>query len=290
MECRFCQKSFNKGEHLRRQEAHTPIFTLYTDSRRHERGHTGLKPYVCKCCNRAFSRQDSLIRHEKLHVREATAGVASPEELTLREAATGIARPDVVGLRSGIRSPAATYNSPPLSSVSGVSEDHTVPTGFGCGASEQQGVPQDAHSAIPPNGYHMPELDFELMFPDSADLYQTLMSQDTCLQWQIPLGTLPFPAEVPPLTTDGSASYGTPTSLDDRVSSIGTIPTGGNTQALQDVRRMVASSSNSVTTAIDGTSINSVFLDECLVSTSSLWNQLSTGYSPHTIFPTSASC
>ena len=248
MECRFCQKAFNKGEHLRR----------------HERGHTGLKPYVCKCCNRAFSRQDSLIRHEKLHIREATAGVSvSPAELTTQ----GAARAEVVRLKDGIRSPAAntTYHSPPLSSVSGVSEDHhAVPTAFGCGTSTEHGAPEGTHPDLPPNGFHMPELDFELMFPDSADLYQTLMSQDTCLQWQMPLGTLPFPSEAPPHSVDGSASYGTPASLDDRVSSIGAIPTGGNNQALQDVRRMVATTSSSITTAIDGTSINSVFLDECL--------------------------
>ncbi|KAJ5507278.1 hypothetical protein N7527_009421 [Penicillium freii] len=58
--CRFCKKEFKRLEHLQR----------------HERIHTREKPFVCQC-GRPFSRQDLLIRHERLC--HSPAGV---EELT----------------------------------------------------------------------------------------------------------------------------------------------------------------------------------------------------------------
>lgn len=93
-----------------------------------------------------------------------------------------------------------------------------------------------------------------------------MISQDTALQWQMPLGTLPFPSNISIHTenVNNSIGYGTPTSLDERVSCIGSIPPGGNDQALIDIRSMVANSFSSLNAAIDGTSINSVFLDESL--------------------------
>ena len=246
MECRFCQKAFHKGEHLRR----------------HERCHTGLKPYVCKSCKRSFSRQDSLVRHEKLHTREPTAtGAVSLNETGASEAATRDARATTTAAESWVASgsaAAAPYNSPPLSTPSELErEHHSIPAAIG---SSQYGTPPDLSQEV----LQSAELDFELIWPDSADLYQALMSQDTSLQWQMPLGTLPFSYEVPALQVDNiNKSYATPASLDDRVSSIG-VPAGGSDLALKDVRSMVATSSTSVNAAIDGTSINSVFLDECL--------------------------
>jgi hypothetical protein len=122
------------------------------------------------------------------------------------------------------------------------------------------------------------ELDFELIWPDSEDLFQTIMSSDAVNHWQVPLGTLPFPAES---YAASNSSFGSPSSFDDRVPSIGTIPSGGNHQAVQNVSKMITSlvsmsitakllaclhcqQSSSVTAAAESTSITSVFLDECL--------------------------
>jgi hypothetical protein len=240
MECKFCQKAFHKGEHLRR----------------HERSHTGIKPYVCKKCNRSFSRQDSLNRHEKLHTREEIEGAITPSTIQTTVGSTA-------GAQSGVNntlsdgwsgSAAPIYNSPPLSSVS----EYTIPTS-GSSTTARYEHAAETRTSLPQDAIPSAELDFELIWPDSADLYQTLMSQDASLHWQSPLGALPFPSELP-IHTDNIGSYATPTSIDERVSSIGSIPIGGNDQALKGVRRMVATSSNSINAAIDGTSINSVFV------------------------------
>lgn len=82
------------------------------------------------------------------------------------------------------------------------------------------------------------ELDFELIWPDSEDLFQTIMSSDAVNQWQIPLGTLPFPAENYPAS---NSSFGSPGSFDDQVPSIGAIPSGGNYQAVHNVSKMITS-------------------------------------------------
>lgn len=83
------------------------------------------------------------------------------------------------------------------------------------------------------------ELDFALIWPDSENLFQSLMSSDTTDQWQMPLGTLPFP----PVVQDvNGMSFGSPISFDDRSSSIGALPMGGGHQAVQDVTEMVTSS------------------------------------------------
>ncbi|OQV05806.1 Fungal specific transcription factor domain-containing protein [Cladophialophora immunda] len=213
LQCKFCHKGFTKGEHLRR----------------HERSHTGAKPYQCKECKRSFSRQDSLARHEKLHRRRNPEDASSPTESIdkpitpeslrngdLTEGFPGVV-PDVLGF-------------PPTSLAAG--------------------VPQPAAG----------DLDFELIWPDSEDLLQTLMSSDASNQWQIPLGTLPFSAT--PSTAD--LPFETPSSFDERPPSIGAIPSGGNHQAVQDVSKMVSNVSSSVTAAARSNSITSVFLDECL--------------------------
>ena len=83
------------------------------------------------------------------------------------------------------------------------------------------------------------DLDFALIWPDSENLLQSLMSSDTTDQWQMPLGTLPFP----PVVQDVSGmSFGSPSSFDDHSSSVGAIPSGGGHQAVQDVTEMVTSS------------------------------------------------
>jgi hypothetical protein len=83
------------------------------------------------------------------------------------------------------------------------------------------------------------ELDFALVWPDSESLFQSLMSADTTDQWQMPLGTLPFP----PVVQDANVmNFGSPNSLDDRSSSLGAIPSGGGHQAVQDVTEMITSS------------------------------------------------
>ena len=86
------------------------------------------------------------------------------------------------------------------------------------------------------------DLDFELIWPDSEDLLQTLMSTDATNQWQMPLGTLPFSA----IPSPNDITLDTPASFDERPSSIGAIPFGANQKAVQDVSKMVSNAVSSM--------------------------------------------
>lgn len=104
------------------------------------------------------------------------------------------------------------------------------------------GIQNLGDKSLPPvlqQGLHQgTELDFDLIWPDSEDLFQTIMSTDTTHQFQMPVGALPFSVSASPAPSD--LAFATPTSFDERPSSIGAIPSGGNTQAVQDVSKMVS--------------------------------------------------
>lgn len=53
-ECSTCGKSFRQGMHLTR----------------HQRTHTGEKPYKCNLCGENFSHRSNLIRHQRIHTGE----------------------------------------------------------------------------------------------------------------------------------------------------------------------------------------------------------------------------
>ncbi|KAL2852495.1 C2H2 type zinc finger domain protein [Aspergillus pseudoustus] len=211
-------------------------FTKAEHLRRHERCHTGSKPFVCKECRRPFARQDALTRHEKLHTRAAATKQAQAQQ--------SLQVPQVTSLDT------LTWDAPrppPEDVVTACAPGQTWDTSDAHQASGLQATGSD--------------LDFGLIWPDSENLFQSIMSSDASDQWQMPLGALP----VPPVVQDISGmTFGSPNSFDDRASSIGTIPSGGSHQAVRDVSDMVTSSSSSVTAAIKATSITSVFLDECL--------------------------
>ncbi|KYG47253.1 hypothetical protein M433DRAFT_142206 [Acidomyces richmondensis BFW] len=60
LKCERCQRCFSKPEHLMR----------------HERVHSGSKPFICHYvgCEKRFNRQDSLVRHGKTHISSASNG------------------------------------------------------------------------------------------------------------------------------------------------------------------------------------------------------------------------
>ena len=88
-----------------------------------------------------------------------------------------------------------------------------------------------------PDMMEMPtDLDFQLMWPDSEDLFQSIMSSDNNTQ-QMPLGTLPFPQTVDQFTP---TSLDSPSSFDDRGSAIKAIPSSGGHQAVYGVSKMIS--------------------------------------------------
>lgn len=164
-----------------------------------------------KNCSRAFARQDALTRHEKLHIRGPNPKpVSQPTPMTSQSDSIDA----IPTWDSSQASPEALASTP------------TQPWGS-TESTEQSGL----------NG--TTDIDFSLIWPDSENLFQSIMSTGTADQWQMPLGTLPFP----PVVQDVNAlNFGSPESFDDRGPSIGAIPSGGSHQAVRDVTEMVTSS------------------------------------------------
>ncbi len=84
---------------------------------------------------------------------------------------------------------------------------------------------------------HVPlsaDIDFDLIWPDSEDLFETLMAPDPMNQWQMPEITLP---------TSSQSFYGfsTPTSIVDRESPMSSVCSGESHKAVHNVSEMVTS-------------------------------------------------
>lgn len=78
------------------------------------------------------------------------------------------------------------------------------------------------------------DLDFQLIWPDSEELFQSIMSSDTTAQ--MPLGTIPFPQSLDQFTP---SSLDSPNCFNDRGSAIKSIPSGGGHQAVHGVSKMI---------------------------------------------------
>ncbi|KAL1984501.1 hypothetical protein VTN96DRAFT_9100 [Rasamsonia emersonii] len=228
--CKDCQKAFTKPEHLRR----------------HERSHTGSKPFVCKECGRPFARQDALARHGKLHSRQDSAKYASPSSVSSIEQ----------------RAPTEIPTAAPSSTSTW---DCASQMQQSAGTAGQSWVESQSNGA---NSRHVglqstplaTDLDLALIWPDSEELFHSIMSSEAVEQCQVPLGTLPFP---PIVDQTSITNFGSSSTFGDQ-NSVGSIPSGKGHQAVRDVSEMVTSLSSSVTAAVKSSSITSVFLDECL--------------------------
>ncbi|PVH72705.1 hypothetical protein DL98DRAFT_609856 [Cadophora sp. DSE1049] len=202
--------------------------------------YTGVRPYKCKECQRLFARQDSLARHEKLHIRDTNDYPSPPSTTSMQYPSSRI----------------STSSSPKeRSEASGhVSQSHSTPSQFSTFDNQTPIIP---NSNLP----HMPlsaDLDFDLMWPDSEDLFETLMAPDPTNPWQIPQNNAYSP---PPQSV---FNFGTPASIIDKGSPMSSVSSGESHRAVHNVSEMVTNLSSSVTAAIESSSITSVFLDECL--------------------------
>jgi hypothetical protein len=162
---------------------------------------TGARPYSCKICKRPFARQDSLARHEKLHTRRD-----HPEP-------------------PQYPSPPSSYISQPrLSSpLSSAEHNEDILTELGAPTQVLPSASSASNSSVIHNAPLSADLDFDLVWPDSEDLFETLMSESSN-QWQLPMGTLPISGRA------SSASFG-PT--------IGNISSGESHLAVHNVSEMV---------------------------------------------------
>jgi uncharacterized Zn-finger protein len=178
---------------------------------------TGFRPYRCKECQRTFSRQDSLARHEKLHARKDAphnypSPPSPPSSLVSQSSLATSLSPFGLGTVNG-ESPASRGTQSEISASYG--EQHTpIENVFN--------VPQSA------------DLDFDLIWPDSEDLFETLMASDTN-QWQMPFTTLPITSHA--LQANNSVMESP--NLGDKRPSIGKIPSGESHRAVHNVSEMV---------------------------------------------------
>lgn len=123
--------------------------------------------------------------------------------------------------------PEITNESP--RSLPGISDQMSAAGDQNCvaGSSVAQTMPPPPPSA---------ELDFDLMWPDSEDLFETLLATETTNQWQMPLTTLPISSRS--LYTSNT-DFGTPNSFREQAPSIDPIPSGESHKAVHNVSNMV---------------------------------------------------
>jgi len=77
------------------------------------------------------------------------------------------------------------------------------------------------------------DLDFDLMWPDSEDLFETLMAPDPTNPWQIPQNNAYSP---PPQSI---FNFGTPASIIDKGSPMSSVSSGESHRAVHNVSEMV---------------------------------------------------
>ncbi|KAL0930160.1 C2H2 type zinc finger domain protein [Colletotrichum truncatum] len=134
-------------------------FTKKEHLKRHERAHTGAKPFKCAICERSFSRGDVLSRHVKGHRK-------APQSQSL-------------STNTENQGPIQPFQAPSVESSLSVDGSQAGPVA-GTGLATASG--HDASST--------------LLWPDSEELFQSLISADG-MTWDQPIpGVIP-PADIP---------------------------------------------------------------------------------------------
>jgi hypothetical protein len=177
---------------------------------------TGSRPFACKVCHRAFARQDSLMRHKRLHLRQSNLKNSS----SVLPAGSSPNTPeslDIDDLSDHSRIQQQFHN--PLTSSSYLSPSSSTT------------------ATTPPPNIIIPPFDpnFNLIWPDSENLFQTIFSADLTTPQSLHVGTLTYEnlsTLAPP------NAY--PHSLASPAESIEPIPMGSNQRAVQDVSKMIS--------------------------------------------------
>ena len=116
--------------------------------------------------------------------------------------------------------------------------------------------------SVPTQTVDFPDIGLDLMWPDSEDLFQSILSSDLGTSWQLPPGTLPLPSRG--LTPENSVAITIGASTAGQLLAGKGVQSGDNQHAVHGVSAMVSNFSSSLTAAVESAAITSVFLDQCL--------------------------
>jgi hypothetical protein len=84
------------------------------------------------------------------------------------------------------------------------------------------------------------DLDFNLMWPDAEDLFETLLATEATNQWQMPLTTLPMSSRSL-YPSNNMFDQPSPSAFGDKGPPISPIPSGESHRAVHNVSEMVSS-------------------------------------------------
>ncbi|KAH7116126.1 hypothetical protein B0J11DRAFT_539292 [Dendryphion nanum] len=219
LECGTCHKQYTKKEHLQR----------------HERTHTGVRPFVCQLCGRSFARQDALNRHIKIHSHNGSNSIHSAGSSDMSPPGLETVSPN--GLQhSDIDAPHSTHI--PSADAYNMQQHPSITT------------------SLPMNStFYQPQLNGSSLFwPDSEDLLQNIMSIDPSL-WEQPISLMQ------PALNNHISLITTTSNVNEDISPTSA---GEGHRAIQTLSTLLSNTVQGVTTPAVLANLTSRFLDSCL--------------------------
>ena len=222
--CKECQKSFGKAEHLRR----------------HEGTHTGSRPYTCNQCSRGFARQDALLRHQRRYAHGGLHPSSASQPLS-----------PVIGGSEPSSKDGPDHDKHSVRKAN-TAMDRTSPVAE-VTSSSHIGIDMPTETSPSAQDDHF----FQLTWPDSENLLQSILSSEFSTFPPLDI----FPSQ--PIVRTGAVTEDqavSPWLTSIQTSAQGH---GGNS-AVQNLSQIITSASADVTVEAQMTGFTTVFLDSCL--------------------------
>ena len=248
-----CGRSFPKAEHLMR----------------HERRHSGAKPFSCHVCHRRFARNDSMLRHSKLHGNGPQPTRLNPNPadqensfcppqpttqsngpLHTNQSILTLDEPFAVGMQMHEFPPAAGY--PPQPSEGPHNPAEILPGIDGRGVSDAQQNFSQLESQNNPGGW---DVGFDWAF-SSEDLFNLLRADSSMPPLPIPL------AQYSPETQtrmNHDSGTGTHAVGDNSSSSV-----DASRQAVRSMNKMIRDLPAGLVAEVESMDKSSPFFEDCL--------------------------
>ncbi|KEF54828.1 uncharacterized protein A1O9_09270 [Exophiala aquamarina CBS 119918] len=244
-----CDRAFPKAEHLAR----------------HERSHLGLKPFACPVCHRRFGRQDSMLRHSKLHENCSTNNYVA-DSLTTRRTRNHFSSESTLQFHAtASQTPVASSNSNSAS----LSNNLQATIGLHQNGAElvQASLAHNSPSVSGPNGMPTSDdfggaLDAGFAVTDfgfdwtiaSEDIFGLLRSEPSMVNL-----ALPFPQYTQPLSD--AQTYLTDSSME-RHAPQGSVD--ASRDAVQAMSNIIKELPAKLVAELENNDVTSSFFDECM--------------------------